>query len=132
MAKARFEAELVEGHKGVIVVLVPFDPEKKWSRKPVRLAGRRHGWLVRGTLDGVGFDGYIGDRWGRFFIITERELLKAADVSVGEPVAIVVEPTDDPRVFESALLQSKRTTQPKKPRADVRPSPSGSARPAPR
>jgi hypothetical protein len=119
MARARFEAELVEGHKGVVVVLVPFDPEKEWSRKPVRLAGRRHGWLVRGTLDGVAFDGYIGERWNRFFIIVERELQKAADVSVGEPVEVVVEPTRDPQTLERALLQSKRTTQPKKARADV-------------
>jgi hypothetical protein len=113
MARARFEAELVEGHKGVTVVLVPFDPEKEWGREPVRLAGRRHGWLVRGTLDGVAFDGYIGERWGRFFIIVERELRRAADVSVGESVTVVVEPTDDRRVLERALLQSKRTTQPK-------------------
>jgi hypothetical protein len=119
MARKRFEAELVEGHKGVTVVVVPFDPEKEWSRKPVRLAGRRHGWLVRGTLDGVAFDGYIGERWGRFFIQVDRELRQSADVSVGEPVAVVVEPTSDPRVLERALLQSKRTTQPKTARVDA-------------
>jgi hypothetical protein len=118
MARARFESELVEGHKGVTVALVPFDPEEKWGEKPVRLAGRRHGWLVRGTLNGVAFDGYIGERWGRFFIIVERELREAADVSVGDPLAVVVEPTNDRRVLERALRQSKRTTQPKKARVD--------------
>src|SRR5215475_9281062 len=30
MDKVRFEAELIEGHKGVTVVLVPFDPEERW------------------------------------------------------------------------------------------------------
>jgi hypothetical protein len=119
MAKARFEAELVEGHKGVTVVIVPFDPEEKWARKPVRLAGRRHGRLVRGTLDGVAFDGYVGERWGRFFVIVERALRAAADLSIGEPVAVVLEPTNDPKVLERALVQSKRTTQPKKARDDV-------------
>ena len=34
MDKVRFEAELIEGHKGVTVVLVPFDPEEKWSQSP--------------------------------------------------------------------------------------------------
>jgi hypothetical protein len=40
--KVQFEAELIQGHKGVTVVLVPFDPEEKWSIKPVRLFGRRN------------------------------------------------------------------------------------------
>ena len=42
--KARFDAELIQGHKGVTVVLVPIDLEEKWSLKPTRLAGRRDGW----------------------------------------------------------------------------------------
>jgi hypothetical protein len=61
MDKVKFEAELIEGHKGVTVVLAPFDPEERWSQKPVRLAGRRHGWLVAGSANSVEFDGYIGD-----------------------------------------------------------------------
>src|SRR5262245_65483960 len=84
MDKAEFNAELIKGHKGVTVVLVPFDPEEGWSRKPVRLHERRHGWLIRGTATGVPFDGYIGARWGRFFIIIDRELPKAAEASVGD------------------------------------------------
>ena len=28
MRKLEFEAELIEGHKGVTVVIVPFDPEE--------------------------------------------------------------------------------------------------------
>jgi hypothetical protein len=40
-------------------------------------------------------------------------------VSIGEPIAVVVEPTSDRRVLERALLQSKSTTQPKKARADA-------------
>jgi hypothetical protein len=40
-------------------------------------------------------------------------------VAVGEPVEVVVEPTDDAGVLGRALLQSKRTTQPKTARADA-------------
>ena len=84
MRKVEFEAELIEGHKGVTVVIVPFDPEEAWSQKPVRLDPRRDGWLVTGTANGVRFDGYIGYRWGRFFIIIDLELREAAGVSVGD------------------------------------------------
>ena len=76
---AEFEAELIEGHNGVTVVIVPFDPEEGWSLKPVRLDSRRHGWVITGTANGVRFDGYIGERWGRFFIIIDPELQKAAN-----------------------------------------------------
>src|SRR3954462_5319450 len=86
MGKVRFEAELIEGHKGVTVVLVPFDPEERWSRKPVRLDSRRHGWLVAGSANGIGFDGYIGERWNRFFIIIDSGLREAAKVEVGQAI----------------------------------------------
>lgn len=119
IGKARFEAELMEGHKGVTVVLVPFDPEEEWSRKPVRLDPRRDGWLVTGTANGVRFDGYIGQRWGRFFIIIERSLREAAKVSVGDSLTMVVEPTTSARALARARAQSKVTTAPKKGRADA-------------
>jgi Domain of unknown function (DUF1905) len=119
MKTVQFEAELIEGHKGVTVVLVPFDPEETWSRKPVRLEGRRHGWLVVGTANGVRFDGYIGDRWNRFFIIIDRGLRDAANVAVGDTLKMTVEPTSSARVLALAREQSKVTTAPKTPRTDV-------------
>ena len=51
----------------VTVVLVPFDPEEKWSQKPIRLDARRHGWLITGTANGMAFEGFIGERWSLFF-----------------------------------------------------------------
>ena len=117
--KAEFNAELIKGHKGVTVVLVPFDPEEGWSRKPVRLHERRHGWLIRGTANGVPFDGYIGERWGRFFIIIDRELREAAGASVGDTLRIVIQPTAAERTLDRAIVQSKVTTQPKTARADA-------------
>jgi hypothetical protein len=119
MNKVQFEVELIEGHKGVTVVLVPFDPEEKWSRKPVRLEGNRHGWLVVGSVNGVRFDGYIGERWNRFFIIIDRDLREAAKVVVGDTLKVSIEPTSSARVFERARNQSKVTTAPKKARPDA-------------
>jgi hypothetical protein len=119
MNKVRFVAELIEGHKGVTVVLVPFDPEEKWSREPVRLEGNRHGWLVVGSVNGVRFDGYIGERWNRFFIIIDRDLRDAANVAVGDTLKVSVEPSASARVFARARNQSKVTTAPKTPRPDA-------------
>jgi hypothetical protein len=119
MNKVQFEAELIEGHKGVTVVLVPFDPEKKWSQKPVRLEGRRHGWVIAGSANGVRFDGYIGERWNRFFIIIDNDLRGAANVTVGDILKMSIEPTASTRALAHALNQSKVTTQPKTPRADA-------------
>lgn len=117
--KAEFEAELIEGHKGVTAVIVPFDPEEGWSRKPVRLADRRHGWLVSGTINRVRFEGYIGERWGRFFITIGPELREAARIAVGDTLKLVVQPTNSKKVYERALEQSRATTQPTQARADA-------------
>lgn len=117
--KARFDAELFEGHKGVTAVLVPFDPEAVWRQKPVRLAGRRHGWLVNGTANGVRFDGYVGERWNRFFIALDEALLEAASASVGEVVTLVIAPTAAKRAYLQAYRQSERTTQPGRARSDA-------------
>ena len=119
MKSARFEAELVEGHKGVTVVVVPFDPSERWSLAPVRLHGRRHGWPVTGTIGGVTFDGYVGERWGRFFVIVERALRDAAKIRVGDTTNVSLSPSRDAKVIERAIEQSKVTTQPKTARADA-------------
>jgi Domain of unknown function (DUF1905) len=119
MDKVRFEAELIEGHKGITVVLVPFDPEEKWLRKPLRLDRRRHGWLVTGSANGVKFDGYIGERWNRFFIIIDRGLREAAQVTVGDTLKMVIESTSSASTFALAREQSKVTTAPKTPRTDA-------------
>jgi hypothetical protein len=117
--RARFEAELVEGHKGVTVVVVPFDPEELWSRKPARLAGRRHGWPVTGTVQGVAFEGYVGERWGRFFVIVDPALRVEAKVDVGDTVKVALAPARTKRALDLAREQSNVTTQPKKARADA-------------
>jgi hypothetical protein len=119
MNKERFEAELFEGHKGVTAIIVPFDPEDVWQLKPVRLDPRRDGWLVKGTVNRTRFDGYIGYRWGKFFIIVDAELRSAAKVSVGDTVSLVVEPTASANALAKAREQSKMTTAPRRGRADA-------------
>jgi len=114
-----FDAELIEGHKGVTPVIVPFDPEAVWHRKPVRLDARRDGWLVKGTINRRRFDGYIGNRWGRFFLIVDAELREALGTSVGEVLSLVIEPTLERDVWERARVQARVTTAPKKGRADA-------------
>lgn len=117
--KHRFDAELVLGHKGVVAALVPFDPEAVFQCKPTRLAGRRHGWPVTASVNGVDFTGYVGERWGRFFVMLEERVRRAAKVSVGDVVTIAVSPSADAEVVAAAVAQSKITTQPKKARADA-------------
>jgi hypothetical protein len=117
--KMSFHAELIEGHKGVTPVIVPFDPEAVWRRKPVRLDPRRDGWLVKGTINRTRFDGYIGNRWGRFFLIVDGELREALGVSVGDTLSLVLEPTLDRDVWARARAQAQVTTAPKKGRPDA-------------
>jgi hypothetical protein len=119
MSKELFKAELCEGHKDVTVVIVPFDPEDVWQLKPVKLDPRRDGWIVKGTLNRTRFDGYIGCRWGKFFIIIEPELRSAAKVSVGDTLSIAVEPTATAKALAKAREQSRMTTAPRRGRADA-------------
>jgi hypothetical protein len=92
--KMRFEAELIMGHKNIAAVIVPYDPEKYWGTKPVPFDGYLKkpmpAHLVTGTIDGTPFDGWIGKRWGRFFIIIDQALRKRAGVAVGDRVEIAV------------------------------------------
>jgi hypothetical protein len=117
-----FSAELVQGHKGVTVVLVPFDPEdpnEGWGEKPVRLDPRRDGWLVEGNVDGVSFEGYIGQRWGRFFIIVDAALRAAAGVAVGDTLEVEVKPTRKASALATARELCKVTTAPRRGRPDA-------------
>jgi hypothetical protein len=119
MSTARFDAPLVEGHKGVTAVLVPFDPVEVWRAPPVRLAGRRHGWLITGTANGARFTGYVGERWNRFFITFDEALRGAARAAVGDVVTMAISPTRSRKAYLAALRQSEVTTQPGKLRADA-------------
>jgi uncharacterized protein DUF1905 len=108
--RIQFRAELIAGHKGVIAAIVPFDPEVAWGRPAIALDARRRGWLVAGKLDGVAFDGWIGHRWGRFFIIVDEALRSAARVAAGDTVEVVVAPTARGAALDVAHAQAPLTT----------------------
>jgi hypothetical protein len=97
-----FEAVLEDGHKGAAVI-VPFDPQERWGLPPRPVAsatyGVRPGHVVRGTLNGTAFEGWIGNRWGRFFVLVDERLRKAAGAAVGGTVRVTLAPRedDDPR-----------------------------------
>ena len=112
MGKARFTAEIVQGHKGVMAVIVPFDPRAVWDVEPVALDDRREGWLVTGTMNRAKFDGWIGLRWGRHFILLDEELARRAKAGVGDQVTVVVDSTDRAEALAVAKEQAKLTTAP--------------------
>ena len=114
MSKIGFAAELVQGHKGVTVVIAPFSPREVWGVEPVALDARREGWLVTGAMNGAKFDGWIGFRWGRYFIIVDAALRKAAGIGVGDSVDVVVRPTTSAKALAVAKQQAPLTTAPKK------------------
>jgi hypothetical protein len=114
MSKAKFTAELFEGHKEVHAVIVPFDPQEVWGEKPVKIDPRRDGWLIRGTINNVRFLGWIGYRWGRFFIIVDPETRETLSVKAGDSIVFVVEPTESEAAMKIAREQAKLTTSPSK------------------
>jgi hypothetical protein len=117
VSKVGFAAPLVEGHKGVTVVIAPFDPREVWGVAPVALDARREGWLVTGTMNGAAFNGWIGFRWGRYFIIVDAALRKAAKVGVGDEVEVVVRSTTSAKALAVAKEQAPLTTAPGKRRS---------------
>jgi hypothetical protein len=48
-------------------------------------------------LNGHPFGGWIGHRWGRFFILVDEDLQRAAKVAVGDTVAVEVAPMSGPQ-----------------------------------
>jgi hypothetical protein len=99
MKRRRFETELELGHKGVSAIIVPFDPGDIWGTRAVSIPHPRYrtGHLVKGAINGIAFEGWIGFRWGRFFIIVDEELQRAAGASPGDMVKVAIEPRAPPR-----------------------------------
>lgn len=94
MKKRKFKAELEAGHKGAALI-VPFDPEEVWGVAPRPVAsktyGKRPGHIVQGRLNGHSFEGWIGHRWRRFFILVDEDLQDAAGLTIGDIVDVSIE-----------------------------------------
>lgn len=102
MQTERFEAEVVVGHKGTHVVIVPFDPAQRWpgtaplalSRKQDPRGGR--GWPVTGTVDGAAFAGFVGRRYGRSYLILPAAFRQAQRIDEGDVVTVELQPATAP------------------------------------
>lgn len=86
-----FRGVLLEGHKGAAVE-VPFDPAEEWGTSATALWKGRRGQRVRGTLNRVAFESAIVARSKRFWLLVDDDVLVRAKTSVGDDVAIVIEP----------------------------------------
>jgi len=93
-AAARFSAVLLEGHKGTAVE-VPFDPDERWTQAARALRPGRRGHWVRGKLEGVDFTSAIVPRSGRFWLLVDEPLRRAAGVRVGDTVRVTIDPLED-------------------------------------
>jgi predicted DNA-binding protein (MmcQ/YjbR family) len=87
----RFTAEVQEGHKGVALVL-PFDPSVAWGER------RRH--VVRGSLNGVAFEGEVATRRRVHYALVDDVLLRHAKLEPGATADVVMSPRE-PRSFET-------------------------------
>jgi Domain of unknown function (DUF1905) len=92
MKVKKFRGEVLSGHKEDAVE-VPFDPAEAWGVPPRPIWRGRRGHAVSGTLNGCPFEeSFIVPRAKRFFMLIDRELKQAADVSVGDSVRVALEP----------------------------------------
>jgi hypothetical protein len=91
MKKKKFKAEVLAGHKEDAVE-VPFDPAQVWGVPPKLLWRGRRGHLVNATVNGFSFESSIVPRQKKFYLLIDAEAAKAAGVSNGVKVEVVVEP----------------------------------------
>lgn len=87
MAAKKFTTTLEAADTGAVRLVVPFNPSDEWGKKP------RH--YVRGTLNGVAFEGSLGARGGTYFYPVNKQLRAEAGVGAGERVTVTLEPKGD-------------------------------------
>jgi hypothetical protein len=92
MKKKQFTAEILTGHKDHAVE-VPFNPSEAWGLPAQPIWRGRRGHPVSGTLNGFRFEeSFIVPRAKKFFMIIDKDLSRAAEVSAGDTVRIRIEP----------------------------------------
>jgi Domain of unknown function (DUF1905) len=91
MTNARFTGQVLGGHKQAAIE-VPFDPGKQWGLTAAKLWAGRRGYKVRGSFADVSFQSVVVPRAKRFWVLIDEEHLKAAGVSVGDSVSVLLEP----------------------------------------
>lgn len=93
-ARREFDAELYEGHDGSWAVKVPFDPAAALESTiaPVTHRHAKEGHLVRGTMNGRAFEGFVGKKYGFFFLLVEGVLRDTLGARPGDTVTVILEP----------------------------------------
>ncbi len=91
MKKMKFKAEVLPGHKEQAVE-VPFDPAKEWGIAARPLWRGRRGHVVSATVNGFSFASSIVPRQKKFYLLIDAKAAKAAGVSDGVKVEVVVKP----------------------------------------
>ncbi|WP_375767967.1 DUF1905 domain-containing protein [Archangium gephyra] len=86
MRQEKFETVVGAGHKGMVFIQIPFDPSVVWDVRP------RH--FVQGRLNGSPFEGEVGFRRRKFYMLLDEALQRVAKLSPGDPVEVVMEPRE--------------------------------------
>lgn len=86
MRQEKFATAVEAGHKGLVYIRIPFDPSVTWDVRT------RH--FVRGSLNGCTFEGEVGFRRRKFYMLLDEELQRAAKLSPGDNVEVAMEPRE--------------------------------------
>jgi len=94
----RFTSVVIEGHGGVRAFYVPFDPGTVWGSElvtwthPLFDGEKRKGYPARIRVGDYAFDGFIGYRWKRFFVLVDDPMIAALGIDTGDEVSAEVWP----------------------------------------
>ena len=91
MKRKKFKAEVLSGHKEY-AVQVPFDPAQEWGIPPKRLWRGRRGHLIDAVVNSFSFASSIVPRQKKFYLLIDAKATKAAGVTDGVEVEVVIEP----------------------------------------
>lgn len=101
----KFEPKVEAGERGRVFITIPFDPSEEWGAKS------RH--YVKGTINGVPFEGSLGAKKGVFIMPLNKEIQSKTGATPGEKIKVVMEPgvaglSDLPQDLLEALAPESR------------------------
>ncbi len=98
VAERAFRTEVITGHKGTYALVVPFDPAEAWPGLAPRPMSKRddprggRGWPVTGSIAGLPFEGFVGRRYGRSYVVLGPALREMAGLEPGDAVDVTLSP----------------------------------------
>jgi hypothetical protein len=109
MSRQEFTVTLETTDRGVVRLIMPFDPTAVWGKKA------RH--AIQGSVNGVPFAGTLGARSGKYFVPLNKELRERAGIAPGDTVRVTVEPADAAAPPLPSLPEDLAKALAKKPKA---------------